>query len=259
MRKLPVQAALIHVWKSTFNNLSFAFHLSWPWMAVLLPVNLIGNYFGFQPEAAVEPSPGAVALTLVVGLVTVFAFASVAVSWHRYILKDEVPQGMDRLRADDTVWRYFGNSLLIVLNLSGIAIVAAFIIGMLALALGQFAAIIAVPTMIAAFLLMISVFYRMSVKLPAIALGEPGFTFRNAWQMTDGNAWRLIGLGLILLMIIFGISVAAMLPAAVFLAIPGAGLLFFTAIQIVANWIATILGVTTLTSLYGFFVQGRNF
>jgi hypothetical protein len=37
-------------------------------------------------------------------------------------------------------------------------------------------------------------------------------------------------------------------------------LLFITiALQLVINWIATIFGVTMLTSLYGFFVEKREF
>jgi len=39
------------------------------------------------------------------------------VNWHRYILLDEVPHGMERLRLDATVWRYVGNILLIALIL----------------------------------------------------------------------------------------------------------------------------------------------
>jgi hypothetical protein len=31
------------------------------------------------------------------------------------------------------------------------------------------------------------------------------------------------------------------------------------AIQVMVNWVATIFGVTLLTSLYGYFVEGRDF
>mgnify|MGYP001579831918 FL=1 len=37
------------------------------------------------------------------------------------------------------------------------------------------------------------------------------------------------------------------------------GLSVLLAIQVAVNWVATILGVTLLTSLYGFFVEGREF
>jgi hypothetical protein len=37
------------------------------------------------------------------------------------------------------------------------------------------------------------------------------------------------------------------------------GLSLAVAIQVMVNWVATILGVTLLTSLYGFFVEGREF
>ncbi len=37
------------------------------------------------------------------------------------------------------------------------------------------------------------------------------------------------------------------------------GLSLAVAIQVMVNWVATILGVMLLTSLYGFFVEGREF
>ena len=38
-----------------------------------------------------------------------------------------------------------------------------------------------------------------------------------------------------------------------------AGLAIAIAVQVIVNWISTILGVPLLTSLYGFFVEGRDF
>jgi hypothetical protein len=45
MRKLPVFAALGHAFKSTTDNIGFAFHISWPWMLLLLPLNVAVNLY----------------------------------------------------------------------------------------------------------------------------------------------------------------------------------------------------------------------
>ena len=50
MRILPVMAAFGHVVRSTINNASFAWSLSWPWMIVIIPVNIVAQLYGFSIE-----------------------------------------------------------------------------------------------------------------------------------------------------------------------------------------------------------------
>ena len=45
MRKLPVIAALGNAFRSTTDNIGFAFHISWPWMLLLLPLNVAVNLY----------------------------------------------------------------------------------------------------------------------------------------------------------------------------------------------------------------------
>ena len=45
MRKLPVFKALGHAIRSTTENMGFAFHISWPWMLLLLPFNAAVNLY----------------------------------------------------------------------------------------------------------------------------------------------------------------------------------------------------------------------
>lgn len=261
MRKLPVGAAFGHVLRSTLNNIGFAWHLSWPWLLVILPLNLIASIYGIKENLTPEESSGAaVAITLVIGLLSTFAFASIAVGWHRYILLDEVPRGWARLRADNTVWRYFGNTLLIFLILFGGMIPVVVVATLIGWAMGEAGAIILVPALVAAGLFAIGAFYRLSVKLPAIALGRQDFFMRDAWAATRDNMWKLIGLSL--LFFISVIVLAVLIGAASWLlAKTGVNFLLFVSIgvQVVFNWIVTIMGVTLLTSLYGFFVEKRDF
>lgn len=261
MRLLPVTAAFGHVVRSTLHNLAFAWHLSWPWMLVILPLNLIANLYGmsFDP-AAPEPSGLMVALSLLVGLVTMFSFASIAVSWHRYILLDEVPRGLARLRADNTVWRYFGNTILIILILAGALLPAIILAALLSAALGNLGIILSVPIYLAAFVFVIAAFYRLSVKLPAIALERSDFGMKEAWAATENNVFQLFGLALLMALALFG--AAAVLGGLVWL-LEKTGVSFALyvgiALQIVFNWVITVMGVTLLTSLYGYFVEKRDF
>jgi len=260
MRKLPVLAAFQHIWRSTTNNLPFAFHISWPWILILVPLTFGSNLLKLSSEDPMAAPTGYGAVSeLVVGLFSIFAFASIAVAWHRYILKDEIPQGAARLRTDAVVWRYFGNTLKIFFVLLAVVVPIAIALGVLSWILGQLGTVISVPGVIALCLGCIAAFYRLSITLPAVALGDQDFTLSKAWAATAGNNWQIIGLGLLLFAVVLAIALAAALVGALIVAVPGIGVLAFTIFQVLVTWAVTIVSVTTLTSLYGFFVQSRDF
>src|SRR5439155_22363973 len=99
------------------SNSGLAFHVRWRWMLVLLPINVAGEFYNFA-HASADPEkidPGVAVASFVMLVAAGIAFASIAVSWHRYILLTEVPEGLARLRLDETVWRYVGNFILIFL------------------------------------------------------------------------------------------------------------------------------------------------
>ena len=265
MRKLPVTGALNHAFKSTRDNVAFAFHISWPWMLMLLPVNVGGNLYlilnGWGDPQRIEPQELVVLLPMLA--VSIVAYASIAVNWHRYVLLDEVADGWQRLRIDTLMWRYIGNGFLIGLILVAGAFAAGLgiaLIGMIFGAIiGKAATIIVVPAMLALYAGVLVAAYRLSVKLPAIALGRRDFSLRDAWTATAENFWPLLGL---IVLFVTGVLIAALgmfLISYIFGALGTVGLSLALAIQVVVNWVATILGVTLLTSLYGFFVEGRNF
>ena len=270
MRKLPVFKALGHAFRSTTDNIGFAFHISWPWVLILLPFNVATNLYlvmnGLQTGS--EPNPEmlgkffAVITPLV--LASIVAYASIAVNWHRYVLLDEIARGWQRLRIDSLTWRYIGNFILIILVLivGGIAVgLALGIGGFLANAiLGEtVAAILLIPALAALYVFAFVAAYRLSVKLPAVALGRSDFSLRNAWEETKGNSWRLLGLLILFFLCLMLVAVGMFAITYAFGLLGTVGLSLAVAIQVMVNWVATILGVTLLTSLYGFFVEGREF
>lgn len=261
MKTLPVIAAFSHAMRSTGHNLGFAFRVSWPWMLALLPIQIAGNLYvvanSFGNPGEVDPK--ALIATIIMAIAGLIAFASIAVSWHRYILLDEIPRGMQRLRLDGTVWRYVGNILLIVLVIGLCSIPAGIAFAVAAALIGEAALYIIVPFIVVIMLAAVTASYRLSVKLPAVALGRRDYGISQAWTDTQGNFWRFLGLAFLYFLVA---AVVGLLASGIGLAlglIGDIGLSIGIAVQLAVNWAFAILGVTMLTSLYGFFVEGRKF
>jgi hypothetical protein len=71
--------------------------------------------------------------------------------------------------------------------------------------------------------------------------------------------WRLLGLLILFILCMLLVGLGMLAVTFIFNKFGTIGLSLSIAIQVMVNWVATILGVTMLTSLYGFFVEGREF
>lgn len=266
MRKLPVLGLLTHALRSVADNFRFAWHVSWPWLALLLPLNLAADFMlpnidpqATDPEAIARNSQAALGY-LALGALSMLVFSSIAVIWHRYILMDEVPQGMARLRLDKVVWRYFGNTLLVIVIVTAASIPLVALVSLATVLIGLGTGPAGGLTMAAAGLFAIPLSYRLMVKLPAIAIGNDGFTMREALAKTAGSSLQLCMAGVIV--IIAALLIGALLAGLANLlgaGNDGAGAIAVSILQQLVGWLVTIFTVTFLTSLYGFFVEGRDF
>ena len=262
MRELPFTGVIAHSINSTVNNVGFAWHVSWPWMLAILPFNVVGNTYVMlnQPATPQDVDPKVELVSFVLGVLTMVAFASIAVNWHRYILLDEVPQGMQRLRLDGPVWCYLGNTVLMVLIMMAVGIPIALILTLLAVALGNASVIFVFPAYVALALALVSYSYRLGIKLPSVALGRRDYRFKHALSDSAGNFWRFVGLGVLVLIIMMIIGIVVGIPVYFLAQAENQGMLaVLIAVQLVVSWIATIWSVTMLTSLYGYFAENRNF
>jgi len=260
-RPLPAGPCIGHALSSVRNNIAYAFRISWPWYAVFVPVvvalsALLDRATGGNPQA----SPGATFLiNLLIALITLLAFASIAVNWHRYILLDEVPRGRDIFRLDDKTWRYFGNLLLISLAVVAAGLVVGLPLGLIGGLLGAIdASMILIAIVVIPVIGVLAL--RLGVKLPAIALGRRDFGMRDAWSVTNGN--NLPVFLIFLFEIVVALGAGLLLGALAYAANAVHGMLGIAVgfgLQLVVNWIFTIFSITVLTSLYGFFVEGRNY
>lgn len=259
-RQLPAGRCIRHAITSVRNNIAYAFRISWPWYAVLVPIGIaVGFLVDYVTGGNPEANPGAtLPIYLALGVINLLAFSSIAVNWHRYILLDEVPQGSEIFRLDDKTWRYFGNVLLMVLI---VAVATMLIVMPLFFLVSLSGSIVLVAfSVVIAMLLTGILFFRLGVKLPSIALGRGDFLFKDSWKATQGNNVPLF----LIFLFEFAVIIAALLILLLVQFImalinPMLGVAVSAVLQLAINWIFSIFGITILTSLYGFFVEERDF
>jgi hypothetical protein len=267
MRKLPVFAAFKHVWATVFNNVGAAFRLSWPWLLVMAATmalffaGLISRHGGLGPAKAGGKD---IFLFLIVGTVFMLAFASIAVNWHRFVLLDEMPKGMAVLRINSQVWRYIGNAFLIGLIVGlPFLIVGSVLMYPLNAMLGQsflglpmifgglvfFAAVLAVNVIV----------NRLAIKLPAIALGRRDYGLEKAWNDSTGNFLPIAGyLVMLYLSVFIPQKLLEWVSTNMADSLGMLGAIQVVIVSVLVQWFALIVGISGLTSLYGFFAEKRD-
>jgi hypothetical protein len=261
MRHFPPARAFQHAVRSTIKNIRFAWHVSWPWLLVLLPLKIAEQIYvqpvlPHLPETGPTPDQAAQLFVVLAPLwaVTIVAFSSIAVSWHRYVLRDIVPHGLERLAVDAPVRRYLGNLILLTFIIVGLLLVPTTLLVVLG---SQQGSILLFP-LIAMLSLMIS--FRLSLKFPAIALGLTDFRFASSFNLTKGQSGPIALYALLVLAVsvLVAFLLAGIAGTVTYLAPSFAGWLLFP-LQMLLDWVMMIFGITILTSLYGFFVEGRDF
>ena len=150
------------------------------------------------------------------------------------------------------VWRYAGNSLAIMLMVLAPVLMLTAIVAMLPPAA---AIVLAAATLGAG-----AVITALSIKLPAVALGRTDFGFRDAWTACEGNFWPLMGVFVLnaALFLVAVLCIIAAVAAAMSIS-PVAGLAVQLVLGAAVQLFYTIFNASVFTSLYGFFVERRDF
>lgn len=135
------------------------------------------------------------AYTSLAMLVVLFGLFVIVVRWHRMIVRDIAPDAT-RLKATRAAMLYFARGLL----LSAIGGAIGIVCGLLPVTLmrrlpipddvGGWLTVASIMGGILAALLTVG---RLSLILPAGAVGDYHVTMRRAWQMSRGNSWRILG------------------------------------------------------------------
>ncbi|WP_308917671.1 hypothetical protein [Jannaschia sp. LMIT008] len=199
-----------------------------------------------DPEVVAQMAEGSMWM-LLLALVNVFFVLWVAVAWHRYVLLGEEPRGVvPPLHGRATVG-YLGRSILV-----GILAV------LTAAAVGTMAAVLVLPiigasgyAIVYAVMLFVAmlVFYRLALVLPATAIDTP-MTLQDSLLATRGHSGTVVVLALVTTAFTLALQVPTILDGG------GMGPVTFL-YQTVVQWIGLMLGVGTLTALYGHLVEGR--
>lgn len=218
------------------------------WVPIILAASLIEYFTGRPDPRSQEMTPQAL-VQVVTGIISIIAVCSIAVSWHRFILRDEPAAG---LRLDGDVLRYAGNTVLIMLAM---LLPAVIFLSIVMIAPGP-GALLGIPVIVLAG----GVATRASIKLPAVALGNKDFSFRDAWTASEGNFWQCVGVFLLNAAILLGILLVLTIVAGV-LARAGEGLsLTFQLVAVaILQLFYAVFNASIFTSLYGFFVERRDF
>ncbi|CTQ49406.1 hypothetical protein [Jannaschia donghaensis] len=211
------------------------------WVALTYP-----EWVGQQLDPENPPPAGFILGTMASLIIGVFASLWVSVGWHRYALLGEVSDGWVPPLRMDLLLSYFGRTLLAFLMAALAAITVATMLAVLLVPLFQ-ESVAAVPAA-GGFFAACLVFYRVGVILPAGAAGKP-MRMNDALIATKGQAQTIIVLALLTV----GVTFLLRLP----ILLEDANVVISTLYQFVTGWIGLMLGVGTLTALYGHLVEGR--
>ncbi|MBE1286009.1 MAG: hypothetical protein GJ676_22030 [Rhodobacteraceae bacterium] len=168
------------------------------------------------------------------GVVTLWIF----VSWHRFILLEEYPQGwIPKFRAD-RIGAYF----LAGLRLLGILLAMMMVIVLLAMITGGIA-------MLLTFVLGVIV-YRFVAILPAAAIGQQ-LTLGESWNATLGATGSIIVMMILFFLLQIVLSFVINLTAQL---IPAIGI----ASQMTVTLFMSFVNVSVMTTFYGHYVEKRK-
>jgi hypothetical protein len=211
--KLPLWDTICRSYSSYFHNFADVLRISWLWLAVAVPLWGIVTWLqlswmagvmadlkrGVPPQMVanlVTRPPGATALGYVAVPVLVLAGVSIAVAWHRCIILGEHPGLSGSNVATKNLWRYVGVGLAI--SLICIILPILLLLPMLFLLSPAVpgGAPHAIPIIFMLLILLLSlagfaVMLRLSLLLPARAVGDLGLSFKQTWNRTRGNTWRI--------------------------------------------------------------------
>lgn len=248
-----------HSLKQVLGNLSGAIQVS----AIPYAIQFIAAFVLTRPDrmasmagdpmAMMQNQPSLVAMLLSL-VVTIATSVWIAVAWHRFVLKNEVPSGFVPPIHSDRMLGYFLRALGIALICIVLGLVLGFVAGLIGGAIAYATGSVVVTLIFVAIIVYFPIFviaYRLSTSLPAPAVADEAGPFMAGWEATKGDTGTFIGLGVISAAIMFANGFLSMY-------VFGGSMILFLIWSLAFNWLATMVGLSILTTLYGHYIEKRE-
>ncbi|WP_143145921.1 hypothetical protein [Devosia enhydra] len=184
-------------------------------------------------------------------VISTATFLWFAVAWHRYVLLNEAPSGLVPNFSGERVLAYFIAGVIVGL-IGWLAMVVMMVPVGFVIASGATAPLLLVITAMI-WTIGLLIFFRVGLILPASALKQR-LKVSEAWALTSGKSGSIVALAI-------GWGLTNFL-----LDLIGAGLAGPHTANHIASlawtawsfWLKSIIGVSILTTLYGFYVEKRS-
>lgn len=262
-RKLPVVDSVKQALDFTMRHVGALLAVSWKWLLlVILPAFAAHAWFMLPINEAiwegvrsVPPRPASpemmvkvIASSALLNLVLLIPASSMAVNWHRFVLRGEPASSANGLRLDAPVWRYAGVALLMsaaVLVPQGLQVFAA-------LYPSDFSIVLLLISFVAMFSF-IFLFLRLWVVLPGVAVENSEANFATTFRATRRHTFRMVGGVLLILLPVVVATNIVMLPVT-FIYGGKAATLVQAGLMLVYQLMAFVL-LTFLSIAYRFFYE----
>ncbi len=212
--KLPLWHTICGSYSTYFHDFGDVLRICWLWLVIAVPVTGVSGWTQakwmadvmsnvnlatspqINPLKAVPPD-GMMGLEPIGGLLMILAGVSIAVAWHRRVILGEHPRFSGSNVITKSLWSYVGIGIAIFL-IAFLPLLVIFLF-LLLLALpftsggppAHAMPIVFSFVPLLTFLFAATVMLRLSLLLPARAVGDSRLTFKEAWKRTSGNTWRM--------------------------------------------------------------------
>jgi hypothetical protein len=205
--KLPFWDAVSLAYSSYFQHFVDALRASWLWLIVVAALTAVASWWqwSWMATAIANMKPGAppqlpssemhVLLNLD-NVLLLLAGVSIAVAWHRLMILHERPGLSGGNVATKNLWRYVavGLALILIIFLPALAVMVPAFSLLLPRTPGApppSGFFLLIPVIFVIYAVGLASALRLTLLLPAQAIGDSGLTFRQTWNRTRGNTWRL--------------------------------------------------------------------
>ncbi len=188
---------------------------------------------------------GMMVLNIVVALLTSLW---ISVLWHRYVLLAENPDTIIPPLHAGAIGAYLGKTIQLALMLAIVGVALGMLLGVAIGSLLGAAAASIIPLLLLGVLLFLS--YRLGLVLPAVALGKL-MAFKTSWEKTAAASGAIAQLAVIAVVFAIVIQIPSSMN-------PDVTSIVNMAYTYVVGWIAMMVGVSVLTTLYGIYIEGRE-